>query len=59
MPKIGLLKRSFILPVKASGGISSGYSIRETAIKESEEEAGLPEDLAKTLLKPAGCIRYT
>jgi len=45
-------------PGKLDSFVSGGYSIRETAIKESEEEAGLPEDLAKALLKPAGCGRY-
>ena len=42
--------------VEVAGGIASGDSIRETAIKESDEEANLPKNLSDQL-KPAGCIR--
>ena len=40
-----------------AGGLSVGYSIRETAIKESGEEANLPLNLAEKV-EAAGSIRY-
>ena len=39
-----------------AGGLSSGYSIRETVIKETEEEANLPKHIAEKM-EPAGCVR--
>ena len=39
-----------------AGGISVGIGIKETMIKECEEEAGIPEELAKNVV-PVGMIR--
>lgn len=33
-----------------SGGLSVGYGIRETAIKEAAEEASIPESLAQKIV---------
>ena len=41
---------------QATGGISSGDTIKETAFKESFEEANITESLASQM-KPAGCVR--
>ena len=41
---------------QATGGISSGDTIKETAVKESFEEANITESLASQM-KPAGCVR--
>lgn len=38
-----------------SGGLSVGFGINETAIKEASEEAGIPNHLL-TKLKSAGCV---
>jgi len=38
-----------------AGGLSTGYSIRDTVIKETEEEANLPKHLAENM-EPAGCV---
>ena len=38
-----------------AGGLSSGYSVRETVIKETEEEANLPRHIAERM-QAAGCI---
>lgn len=38
-----------------AGGLSTGLSVRETVIKETNEEANLPKDLANNM-KPAGCV---
>ncbi|XP_058798534.1 uncharacterized protein LOC131668418 [Phymastichus coffea] len=38
-----------------SGGLSVGFGINETAIKEAREEAGIPNHLL-TKLKSAGCV---
>lgn len=38
-----------------SGGLSVGFGINETAIKEAGEEAGIPNHLL-TKLKSAGCV---
>lgn len=38
-----------------AGGLSTGYSIRETVIKETEEEANLPKHLAERM-QAAGCV---
>ena len=40
-----------------AGGIGSGYTAWETAVKEAGEEAGVPEDLASRT-QAAGAIRY-
>jgi len=39
-----------------AGGIGSGVGIFETMVKECEEEAGIPESLAKKAV-PVGMIR--
>jgi isopentenyldiphosphate isomerase len=33
-----------------SGGLSVGYGIKETAIKEAAEEASIPESLAQKIV---------
>lgn len=38
-----------------SGGLSVGYGIHETAVKEAAEEASVPERLLKNLIS-AGCV---
>lgn len=40
-----------------SGGLSVGFGIRETAIKEAAEEASVPEDLAQSMVS-AGCVSF-
>ena len=40
---------------QAAGGLSVGYSIWETAIKEASEEANVSENLAEKII-PAGCV---
>lgn len=37
------------------GGLSVGYGIRETAIKEAAEEASIPNSLASNITS-AGCV---
>lgn len=39
------------------GGLSVGYGIMETAIKEAAEEASIPKDLVKNLVS-AGCVSF-
>nr|XP_013107327.1 unnamed protein product [Stomoxys calcitrans] len=39
------------------GGLSVGYGIKETAIKEAAEEASIPSDLVKNLVS-AGCVSF-
>jgi 8-oxo-dGTP pyrophosphatase MutT (NUDIX family) len=39
------------------GGLSVGYSIMETAIKESAEEASIPEHLTQKLAS-VGCVSF-
>ena len=39
-----------------AGGISSGVGIFDTMVKECQEEAGIPEHLAKKVV-PVGMIR--
>lgn len=39
------------------GGLSVGYGIKETAIKEAAEEASIPESLVKNLVS-AGCVSF-
>lgn len=38
------------------GGLSVGFGILETAIKEAAEEASVPSSLANTMT-PVGCVR--
>lgn len=38
-------------------GLSVGYGIRETAIKEAAEEASIPESLAEKIVS-AGCVSF-
>lgn len=40
-----------------SGGLSVGYGIRETAIKEAAEEASIPKSLAEKIVA-AGCVSF-
>ncbi|CAG9802872.1 unnamed protein product [Chironomus riparius] len=40
-----------------SGGVSVGYGIKETAIKEAAEEASIPESLAQKIVS-AGCVSF-
>ncbi|KAL9692314.1 hypothetical protein quinque_005476 [Culex quinquefasciatus] len=40
-----------------SGGLSVGYGIKETAIKEAAEEASIPANLIKNLVS-AGCVSF-
>lgn len=39
------------------GGLSVGYGIEETAIKEAAEEASIPDTLVKNLVS-AGCVSF-
>lgn len=39
------------------GGLSVGYGIKETAIKEAAEEASIPNDLVKHIVS-AGCVSF-
>lgn len=39
------------------GGLSVGFGIKETAIKEAAEEASIPSDLVKNLVS-AGCVSF-
>lgn len=39
------------------GGLSVGYGITETAIKEAAEEASIPESLIKNIVS-AGCVTF-
>ena len=39
------------------GGLSVGYGIEETAIKEAAEEASIPSDLVKNIVS-AGCVSF-
>lgn len=41
-----------------AGGQPAGLSLMDNVIKECEEEAGIPEELAKRGIKPAGVISY-
>lgn len=40
-----------------SGGLSVGYGIRETAIKEAAEEASIPESLAQKIVSISCCVQ--
>ncbi|RPA88021.1 hypothetical protein BJ508DRAFT_409936 [Ascobolus immersus RN42] len=40
-----------------AGGISSGMGVMETVVKESMEEASIPEEVARQA-KPVGCVSY-
>lgn len=39
------------------GGLSVGYGIEETAVKEAAEEASIPSDLVKNIVS-AGCVSF-
>lgn len=39
------------------GGLSVGYGIKETAVKEAAEEASIPSDLVKHIVS-AGCVSF-
>ncbi|XP_078520858.1 uncharacterized protein LOC144785877 isoform X2 [Lissotriton helveticus] len=47
-----------LLDNMAAGGISTGMRIKETMIKECQEEACIPEAIAARA-KPVGSVRYT
>ena len=49
-------KITFFFDSQVAGGLSTGLSVRETVIKETNEEANLPKHIA-TQMKPAGCVR--
>lgn len=40
-----------------SGGLSVGFGIKETAIKEAAEEASIPESLSQNIVS-AGCVSF-
>jgi len=40
-----------------AGGLSEGYTVLETAMKEAEEEANVPLDIARRM-HPAGCVSF-
>lgn len=42
---------------RVSGGVTVGYGIRETAIKEAAEEASIPDELLKHL-SPVGSVSF-
>jgi len=44
-----------IVGLQVGGGLSVGYNVLETALKEAAEEAGVPETLLQDL-KPGGCV---
>ena len=41
-----------------AGGQPAGISLIDNCIKECQEEAGIPEDIAKAGLKPVGLVSY-
>jgi 8-oxo-dGTP pyrophosphatase MutT (NUDIX family) len=41
--------------LQVAGGLSSGVGIYQTALKEAEEEANVPKELAETM-KAVGCV---
>jgi isopentenyldiphosphate isomerase len=41
-----------------AGGQPAGMTLIDNVVKECEEEAGVPEDVAKAGIKPAGAISY-
>ncbi|KAH8102205.1 NUDIX hydrolase domain-like protein [Cristinia sonorae] len=41
-----------------AGGIPSGLSVFECTVKESMEEASIPEDIVRTYAQPVGVISY-
>ena len=43
---------------QVSGGLSIGYTVTETVMKEAVEEANVPTHLLTSGLKPAGCVTY-
>lgn len=42
----------------AAGGQPHGLSVMENVLKECEEEASIPRDLAQNLVKPVGAVSY-
>jgi 8-oxo-dGTP pyrophosphatase MutT (NUDIX family) len=40
------------------GGLSTGYTVLDTACKEAQEEATIPMELLKNNLKPVGTVSY-
>jgi hypothetical protein len=44
-----------IVALQVGGGLSVGYGILETAVKEAAEEASIPAELIAKL-RPAGCV---
>lgn len=43
--------------LQVGGGLSVGYGILETAVKEAGEEASIPAELIAKL-RPAGCVSW-
>ena len=41
-----------------AGGIPSGLGIFESVVKESSEEASIPEDIVQKYAKAAGVVSY-
>lgn len=59
-PRRNILKSTYggMLDNTVAGGISSGMSAIETLVKESEEEASLPESLIREKAKAVGMVSY-
>ncbi|KAI0025870.1 hypothetical protein F4780DRAFT_233513 [Xylariomycetidae sp. FL0641] len=47
-----------LLDATVAGGVKAGVSPRETIVAEAGEEASLPADLVRELVKPAGVLSY-
>lgn len=59
-PRRALTKATYpgMLDNSVAGGISDGRSAYETIVKEAEEEASIPEDVARRHIKSVGAISY-
>ncbi|CCG81597.1 Thiamin pyrophosphokinase-related protein [Taphrina deformans PYCC 5710] len=59
-PRRSSTKATFpnMLDNSAAGGISNGLSAYETMVKEANEEASVPEDIARKLIRSVGAISY-
>lgn len=59
-PRRAMTKATYpgMLDNSVAGGISNGMSAYETIIKESDEEASIPENIARKHIKGAGAISY-
>ncbi len=45
----------FVSIFQVGGGLSAGFGVVETAVKEAEEEANVPEGIARRMV-PAGTV---